>query len=520
MQARASLFARILFWSFLNLAVVGAVLLGLYWLQFRLGPDSPLFVGNRLEFVAARIVTDLRGAARSDRDGILQRYSNTYRVSFLLFGDRAVQLAGTATRPPAAIAALLHEEPPPARDRPAPAGPGTRGFDDPTAPRESPPGAPGAFGPGGPPPRPGGPGEPGGRSFRQPIFRQRTSDPTRYWVGMRAPLFEPGERRPSVAWLLVASDSISGHGLFFDVRPWVFVVSTILVLSVLLWLPFVRGITASIGQMTSAAEQITSGRFDTRLDVRRSDELGRLGSAINQLSTRLAGFVSGQKRFLGDISHELNSPLARLDVALGILEERLAAAEQPLVADAQEEVRLMSDLVAELLAFAKTGMEGQQIRLTSVPLRPLVEAVAAREASGRDVKIDVEDRLVANAQPQLLARALANLIRNAVRYAGEAGPVTISARRHDGRLTLAISDHGPGVPDDALPRLFEPFFRIEADRDRTTGGTGLGLAIVKTCVNACRGTVTANNLSPNGLEVKIGLDAADPDRHGGGRPDV
>ena len=502
MRLRPSLFAKILFWSFLNLAVVGAVLAALFFLQIRLGPDSLLFAGDRLEFVVARLGADLRAADATERDAVLARYSATYGVRFLLFNDDGAQAGGAPTRLPAEVAANLQQEPlPPRWERGNPrdrgAGAPSSGPGDRPARRgnEAP-----AFGR-------GGPRAPGDGPPRPPIFRLRTSDPARYWAGTRVPVFvEPGERRPSMAWLLVESDSVSGNGLFFDVRPWLLVVSTIVLLSGLIWLPFVRGLTSTIGQMTSATERIAGGRFDTRIESHRSDELGRLSTAVNELSERLAGFVGGQRRFLGDISHELNSPLARLDVALGILEERLAESNRPLVADAQEEVQLMSQLVAELLAFAKAGMEGQEVRLTSVALRPLVEAVAAREVAGRcEVQVEIDAAITVEAERLLLARALANVIRNAVRYAGEAGPVTVAARREGDRVAVTVSDRGPGVPAAALPRLFDPFYRIEADRDRATGGTGLGLAIVKTCVEACRGTVTARNLSPAGFEVRLEL---------------
>jgi two-component system, OmpR family, sensor histidine kinase CpxA len=349
----------------------------------------------------------------------------------------------------------------------------------------------------------GGP-EPGNRL---PTFKERTNNPTRYWIGMRVPLFEPGERRPSLAILAVASDSMSGHGLFFDIRPWLLVASAIVLLSGLIWFPFVRGLTRSIGQMTSATEDIARGRFDARVGTLRTDELGRLAGAIDKMSGRLKGFVGGQRRFLGDIAHELNSPLARMDVALGILEERLGNDQLELVADVQEEVRLMSDLVGELLAFARADLKGPEPRLGPVPLRPLADTVAAREASGHDLRTEIPDDCTARAHPQLLGRALANVIRNAVRYAGDAGPIAIRAATRGGQVELVVSDAGPGVPPEALSRLFDPFFRIEADRARATGGAGLGLAIVKTCVEAMKGTVTARNASP-GFEVRIVLPAA------------
>ena len=510
MRFRASLFARILFWSFLDLALVGAVLFAFLRLQFLLPPESPLFAGNRFDFVAAHLADDLRDAPAGQRNAVLATYASRYGDDFLLFDDDGAQLAGTPTVVPPEVAAYLGRPGSPGRplrSRPG-VGPtfGPRGARGPGGQGLGPGGQ--GLGPGGRGLGPGGQGF--GQGFGQPIFQVRTTGPTRYWLGKRMPLFDPGEPRPSMASLLVVSDSISGHGLFFDVRPWIYVVSAIVLLSILLWLPFVRGLTRTIGQMTTAAEQIASGRFDARVDVRRSDELGRLARSIDQLSARLAGFVGGQRRFLGDISHELNSPLARLDVALGILEERLAEQDRPMVADAQEEVRLMSELVAELLAFAKAGIKGQEVRLSDVALRPLVDAVVAREAAGHDVGVDVDGELSAAAQPQLLARALANLLRNAARYAGDGGPITISARRRDDRVAIAVTDRGPGVPEDALSRLFDPFFRIEADRDRATGGAGLGLAIVKTCVDACGGTVTARNLAPVGFEVEITLAARQP----------
>jgi two-component system, OmpR family, sensor histidine kinase CpxA len=555
MWLRPSLFARVLLWALLNVALVGALLTGFFALQFRLDTDSFLFAGNRLQYVVARLSTDSRSATTPEaRSALLHQYSSTYDTDFLLFDEEGTQLAGTKTELPASVLTLIKDQA--AQNRPPWAGqgrPGMRGDGPPPADGSGPrppdrigPPPPGGSGPpsgesGAPPggpgsaPRTGGGG--GGRnSMRppnassalpqsvsdalglsgrgqrgrdgmppgQPIFREYTSSPTRYWVGMRLPFFEPGERRPSLAVLVVASDSAAGHGLFFDIRPWLFVSAAIVLLSAAIWFPFVRGLTRSIWQMTATAEEMARGKFDARVASVRSDELGRLGAAINQLSARLGGFVGGQRRFLGDISHELNSPLARLDVALGIVEERVSDDDRSMVADAQDEVRLMSELVAELLAFAKAGMKEQVVRLAPVVVRQVCDAVVAREAQGDDVAIDVPDDLTVTAQPQLLARALANLVRNAVRYAGHAGPITVAARASNGDAVITVRDCGPGVPAEAIPRLFEPFFRIEADRDRATGGAGLGLAIVKTCVDACQGKVEARNLSP-GFEVELRL---------------
>jgi two-component system sensor histidine kinase CpxA len=115
---------------------------------------------------------------------------------------------------------------------------------------------------------------------------------------------------------------------------------------------------------------------------------------------------------------------------------------------------------------------------------------------------------MAMADPDYLVRALANLVRNAVRYAGEAGPITVSVRRENQDAVVTVADSGPGLPPDELERVFTPFYRLEASRNREAGGAGLGLAIVKSCVEACGGRVECLNRKPTGLEVEIRLRVA------------
>src|SRR5262249_18076323 len=126
-----------------------------------------------------------------------------------------------------------------------------------------------------------------------PVFTIKTSNPTIYWMGIPIPVLEQGNPRPVRSVLMASSDTMTGHGLFFNPTPWVIVIAAVVGLSVRLWLPFVRSLTKTIAQMTAAAEQIAEERFDVRVDERRSDELGRLGKAINHLTMRLSGFVGG-----------------------------------------------------------------------------------------------------------------------------------------------------------------------------------------------------------------------------------
>ncbi len=258
--------------------------------------------------------------------------------------------------------------------------------------------------------------------------------------------------------------------------------------------------------MTRATEEIARGRFDVAIHEPRADEIGRLALAINHMTARLSAFVKGQKRFLGDVAHELGSPIARIQFGLGALEQRVSRENHKRVVDVMEDIDHMSQLVNELLAFSRAEMNTRTVKLESIDLLSVIQAAVKREvtpAAQITLKVDPEIRILASAE--LMTRALANLLRNAVKYAGDAGPITVSAEKKADGIALEVRDTGPGVPENLLDQLFEPFFRPEPSRDRDSGGVGLGLAIVKTCVETCDGTVSARNLKPSGFAVTITL---------------
>jgi two-component system sensor histidine kinase CpxA len=341
---------------------------------------------------------------------------------------------------------------------------------------------------------------------RKPRLMIRTKNPTRYWAGVRVPVFLSPSRFPVHAVLLAVSGSITGNGFFFDPLPWIIIAAVVMLISVLLWIPLVRNITRPLARMTRAAETIAGGSFDVRIKEPRFDEIGRLGDAINHMTFRLDGFVKGQKRFLGDVAHELGSPIARIQIGLGILEQAVNKNNQKQVADVMEDVAHMSKLVNELLSFSRAEMNTAKIVLRSIDLFPVLQRAMQREIMPHTKFItNIDSNIRCIADPELLSRALANIIRNAIKYAGKAGPVQISAKKKGNNVEIEIRDSGRGVPDDLVEQLFEPFFRPESSRDRCSGGVGLGLAIVKTCIETCKGTVSARNLSPKGFAVTITL---------------
>jgi two-component system sensor histidine kinase CpxA len=478
MRLRFSLFSKIMAWFFLNLVLLGVILFLIFNLNFRFSPRSPFFGGsrNRIEAVTRLITREVNQKSREERDEILRRYSEAYGVEFFLFDNRGNQLGGREVSLPEEIFSKVADFDTQTAERTAANSAALQGNST-------------ALPPPGPP----------------PSIYTKTINPTLYWLGVRIYIFNHDKPEGLRARLLAASDSFSGNGLFFDPTPWLLIVGTITVVSTLFWFPFVRVLTKNLRQMTTAAEQIADENFDVRVGEKRTDELGRLGKAINHLASRLSGFVGGQKRFLGDISHELNSPLARMQFALSILEDRVDEKNLAYVADVKEEVVLMSKLVSELLAYSKAGIKSAEVTLEKIHLRQLIKQVVDREkaAETADIKIVIADNIEVLAQPELLSRAIANVVRNAVRYAGEAGEIRIAATNGNNQVRIEIADNGVGVPEESLEKLFDPFYRIESDRARQSGGTGLGLAIVKTCVEACQGTVSARNRSPKGLAVTI-----------------
>ncbi|MES2707932.1 MAG: HAMP domain-containing sensor histidine kinase [Verrucomicrobiota bacterium] len=343
----------------------------------------------------------------------------------------------------------------------------------------------------------------------RPRFLVRAGEPALYWAGVPMPAVRGDNGRPAPAVLLAVAENLTESGWVIDPAPWLMAGFGAVLLSLLLWFPLVRGITRSIRAMTAATERIAEGKFDTVAEVKRTDELGRLARTINHLAGRLEHFVNGQRRFLGDIAHELNSPLARMQLGTSLLERGGDAAHQERVADVREEVEVMINLVNELLSFSKAGLRARDVPLEAVPLAGMVRHVIVREAGGGAdaVLTEIPETLTAMADPELLSRAVANLVRNALRYAGYAGPVKISAGTGHGDVFLTVSDSGPGVPEPELERIFEPFHRPDTARTREAGGSGLGLAIVRSCVQACQGSVSASNRAPSGLAVTIRLAA-------------
>ncbi len=513
MRLRFPLYGKVLCWFLVNLTLVAVLAGGFVRMQFRLGLDW-LLAGQarqRLEAMGEVIASELRNKPKpAVWDRVLARYQAAHGASFTIFRNDGLQAAGEPVQPPAELLEKLRDrrgpppqaqmqQPrrdvlPPDRDRRSPRG--ARPPDDNQPPPEL------------RPPRDDRPPDEkrdGGPPPARTTFMLRTEDPVRYWVGLHIGLTHQGPPDARPVTLLIMSDRITGNGLFFDPLPWLGLGAAALGLSALVWLPIVGGITRAIRRVNTAARSIAEGRFEVRVPELRRDELGELGGSVNAMAAQLGDLVERQRRLTADVAHELCSPIARMQRALGIVEQRGVPEQASYLEKLDRELQQMARLVEEILSFTKAGSLPTLTAPEDFSLAELVAEVVAREASEAQVEVHVPAELHLHTTREALDRALSNVLRNAVRYAAQAGPIEIHAHATMQEVEIVIRDHGPGVPADALEKIFEPFYRPEAARQRKTGGTGLGLAIVKRCLTACRGTVHAELASPSGLLVRLRL---------------
>jgi two-component system sensor histidine kinase CpxA len=465
-RVRLPLYGKILSWFALNLAVLALLFFFFLKAQFRLGLDWMLSgePGDRISAIGETITFEFSRLAESEWPARLSDYDQKHGVTFGLFDGRGVQLHGKPLTPPPEVMPRLIDRRPPGeqlnRRQPGPVS---------KRPADAPP---------------------------KPRFMLRAGKPARYWAGVHLDLVPQGG---TPLTLVMVSDSISGGGLFLDLWPWLALAAAALVVSALLWMPFVRGITGFIGTLNHAAGRIAHGKFDERIEKQRSDELGELSTSVNTMAAQLGDYMREQKRITADVAHELCSPIARMQMALGVVEQRSTPDQATYLQKLDRELQHMAKLVEEVLAFSKAETIPDRETPEDLDLRELLQNILAREAPENGIKLEIGD-IQLHSLRNALDRGIGNIIRNAIRYAKD---LEITAKAEKDLLTIEIADRGPGVPEEALSRLFEPFYRPEAARGRNTGGSGLGLAITKRCIEACGGTVTARNREGGGLVVSI-----------------
>ncbi len=284
-----------------------------------------------------------------------------------------------------------------------------------------------------------------------------------------------------------------------------------------------RYLTAPVVRLRAATQRLATGDLSARAGVprsRRHDEMAELVRDFDAMAERLEKLVNAQSRLLNDISHELRSPLARLNVALGLARQRTGPEAHTALERIDLEANRLNELIGELLTIARLESGDQSRQKSPIHLGELVEEIAKDadfEAQSRNCHVHcvIAEEPVVMGVPILLHSAIENVVRNAARYTAEGTGVQVRLEHGESpsgpEAVIRVTDSGPGVPAEALDKLFRPFYRIDDARGRQTGGVGLGLAITERAVRLHGGTVTAANRPQGGLmvEIRLPLPAAD-----------
>jgi two-component system sensor histidine kinase CpxA len=278
-------------------------------------------------------------------------------------------------------------------------------------------------------------------------------------------------------------------------------------LVVLLCYALARYLTAPLRRLRTAVDRLGRGDLSARAEESRKDELGDLAASFNRMADHIQTLLAAERRLLFDISHELRSPLARLSVAVELARTNESGA--PLLDRIQKEADRLNSLIRQMLEVTRTEGDPSRLKAEHLQLDELVHGLVddcsiEADAHGCGLQLSCGASVTIDGDSELLRRAIENVMRNAIRYAPADSKVEVILENGGGWAKIRVRDYGPGVPEESLPRIFDPFYRVAQDRDRKSGGVGLGLSIARRAIELHKGKLRASNASP-GLLVEIEL---------------
>lgn len=285
----------------------------------------------------------------------------------------------------------------------------------------------------------------------------------------------------------------------------------LLAISALVCLWLARSFSAPISRLRKATRQFAAGDLSTRVgeQVQGKNEISTLAQDFDHMAEQIEDLVGSQQRLLRDISHELRSPLARLGVALELArQEGKPEVRSKALQRIELEAERMNEMIGQLLSLTRlesgaSKLQREEFDLAEMLINLVHDADYEARNRGCRVLFDGNGPLPIYGSQELLARAVENVIRNAVKYTAEDSSISVELIQSERFNRIRIHDQGPGVPDTALEKLFEPFYRVADARDRQSGGTGIGLAIAERSVKLHAGSIRAENHPAGGLIVEI-----------------
>jgi len=273
-----------------------------------------------------------------------------------------------------------------------------------------------------------------------------------------------------------------------------------------------------VKKLRAATRKLAAGNFNERVAHtfgKRKDEIVDLANDFDHMAEQLTALIYSHKQLLRDASHELRSPLARLQVALELARQKNKQGSSSELDRIEREAERLNELIGQLLSLAKIEAGQTEKKFEDIRIDELLSTIAEdasyeARADSRDVKIVKNTVATISGNRKLIYSAIENVVRNAIRYTREDTTVELSIEKNQekkGWITIKIKDFGPGIADDLLERIFEPFVRVSEARERKSGGYGLGLAIASSAINVHGGNIVACNDATGGLGIKINLPA-------------
>ena len=294
--------------------------------------------------------------------------------------------------------------------------------------------------------------------------------------------------------------------------PWQYLPYYLLILmaiALLCWI-LATNIASPLGGLARVVDRFGAGDLSVRVSSSRKDEIGEVGRAFDRMAERIGTLLTAERRLLQDISHELRSPLARLRFATELA--RTAENRDAAIDRLNKEIARLTDLVGGLIQV--TRAEGdpeahntEDLRLDGLLTEVVNDCRMEAEARGSKIALDAKPQLTLRGDREVLRRAIENVIRNSIRYNPSGSNIEVNLAATTDAARIAVRDYGPGVPEEVLPKIFQPFFRVDDSRDTATGGVGLGLAIASRAIGLHHGRLWAENVAP-GLKVWIEIPLA------------
>ncbi|HPE62237.1 MAG: HAMP domain-containing protein [Thiothrix sp.] len=291
-----------------------------------------------------------------------------------------------------------------------------------------------------------------------------------------------------------------------------------LLTSLLIALLLSRQMVKPIQRLRNSTRELANGNYQSRVKIQGSDELGQLSHDFNQLAARLQENEQARQQWIMDIAHELRTPLSVLRGEIEAIQDGISHPDEPTIHSLHQETLHLQRLVEDLYHLSMSDNGALTYHKTELDLPALLRSCTEQfEPLFQEQQLDLQMELPRqavffNGDPQRLQQLFHNLLQNSLRYTDKPGQLQIRLAADNRSICIEFQDSAPGVPDEALPRLFERLYRVESSRNRATGGAGIGLSLCHNIVKAHEGRISATHAALGGLRILIVFPAADNTR--------